>query len=405
MAADEASKRRAALIEQLEREGALHDPTVRAAMLQVPRHRFLPREPLERAYANDAIATKFADGVSISSASQPSIVALMLEQLALAPGMNVLEIGAGTGYNAALLRALVGSMGHVTTVDIDADITDAAREHLASIGCTDVEIVTADGAVGYPPNAPYDRIILTVNAGDIAPPWAAQLKRGGILVLPLSVGAAQFSIAFVKEDGTLRSRSIQPCSFMPLRGAMGRDATGSRSVSPLPDLRLTVSNFALHDAEQIAALLETPPVPRVIPGVRQGWFTALAFALSDPEVRRIFAYVTSDDARYGFVGYGCGVFDTIAGGGSVIRLSDAMDGSADMTTLAYGNPAVTDWLAGVFARWEEQGAPRAQDYTVTAVPSGEPVISSPDASVVALPHWRLVFVAGRAEPSGPLPRG
>ena len=127
---------RAALIAQLEREGALHDPAVRTAMLAVPRHLFLPNEPLERAYANDAIATKFADGVSISSASQPAIVALMLEQLALAPGMNVLEIGAGTGYNAALMRTLVGPGGQVTTVDIDADITDAAREHLAAIGIT-----------------------------------------------------------------------------------------------------------------------------------------------------------------------------------------------------------------------------------------------------------------------------
>src|SRR5947199_5763385 len=138
MAADEAAERRAALIEQLEREGVLRDPGVRAAMLRVPRHCFLPDEPLERAYANDAIATKFADGVSISSASQPSIVTLMLEQLALAPGMHVLEIGAGTGYNAALLRTLVGPTGRVTTVDIDADITYAAREHLASVGCTDV---------------------------------------------------------------------------------------------------------------------------------------------------------------------------------------------------------------------------------------------------------------------------
>src|SRR4051794_15968733 len=107
MEPDEATKLRTALIAQLDREGTLHDATVRAAMLAVPRHVFLPNEPLERSYANDAVATKFADNVSISSASQPSIVALMLEQLALAPGMHVLEIGAGTGYNAALLRTLV----------------------------------------------------------------------------------------------------------------------------------------------------------------------------------------------------------------------------------------------------------------------------------------------------------
>ncbi len=126
MAADDATTRRAALIDELARRDALHDPAVRAALLAVPRDRFLPDEPLERAYADDAIPTKFTpDGTAISSASQPAIVALMLEQLAVAPGMRALEIGAGTGYNAALLRTLVGPTGHVTTIDIDTDITDA----------------------------------------------------------------------------------------------------------------------------------------------------------------------------------------------------------------------------------------------------------------------------------------
>lgn len=394
MEPDEATKLRTALIAQLNREGTLHDATVRAAMLAVPRHVFLPNEPLARAYANDAVATKFADNVSISSASQPSIVALMLEQLALAPGMHVLEIGAGTGYNAALLRTLVGPTGHVTTVDIDADITDSAREHLAALGITDVEIITADGAAGYAPNAPYDRIILTVNAGDIAPAWAAQLKTGGRLVLPLSVGAAQFSIAFEKQDGTLRGGSMQPCGFMPLRGSMGGDATGSRSVSPAPGLRLTLTNASASEADRIAALLNAAPLSRVIPGVRRGWFTALAFALSEPNRQFVSAFITSDDARYGFVGHGYGIFDTAAGSGAIIRLSDTMDGTADVTTLAYGTLQTMEWLAAVFTHWEQQGAPRPQDYTVTAYPAGEPITPPAGASVVALPHWRLVFVAG-----------
>lgn len=395
MKPDEATDRRATLIAQLEREGALHDAAVRAAMLAVPRHAFLPAEPLERAYANDAIPTKIADGVAISSASQPAIVALMLEQLALAPGMNVLEIGAGTGYNAALMRALVGPGGQITTVDIDADITDAAWEHLAATGITDVAVVTADGAAGYAPHAPYDRIILTVNAGDIAPAWAAQLKPGGLLVLPLSVGAAQFSIAFEKRGGTLRSLSMQPCSFMPLRGSMGADGTGNRAISPRPGLRLMISNAAAPEAERIAALLESAPTPRVIPGVRQGWFTALAFALSEPGGRFVSAFVTSDDARYGFVGHGYGIFDLAAGSGAVIRLSDAMDSTADITTLAYGDPATGAWLATVFTHWEQQGAPRPQDYTVTAFPAGELITPPPGASVLRLPHWRLVFTTGK----------
>jgi protein-L-isoaspartate(D-aspartate) O-methyltransferase len=391
MPSDEATARRIGLIAQLERDRVLHDDAVRGAMLAVPRHLFLPNESLERAYANDAVATKFAGDVSISSASQPAIVAEMLEQLALAPGMRVLEIGAGTGYNAALLRTLVGPTGHVTTVDIDEDITDGARRHLAAAGITDVEVITADGAAGYAPNAPYDRVILTVNAGDIAPAWVAQLQSGGILVLPLSIGPAQFSIAFEKEGEALRSRSLQPCGFMPLRGSMGDAATGSRALAPMPGLRLTMTNAAANQAGPIAALLQTPPTLRVIPNVHQGWFSALAFTLSDKTVPYIFAFVSSNDARYGFVGHGYGIFVPGAGGGSVIRLADATDGTVDVATLAYGDPEAAVWLAGVFAAWHARGAPRANQYQITAVPLGATFSPPPGASTVELPHWRLIF--------------
>ncbi|MGI8690885.1 MAG: methyltransferase domain-containing protein [Thermomicrobiales bacterium] len=402
MQPDEATTRRAALIAQLERDGILRDASVRATMLVVPRHTFLPDVSLDRAYANDAVATKFAGDVSISSASQPAMVAEMLEQLALAPGMQVLEIGAGTGYNAALLRTLVGPTGHVTTVDIDADITDAARAHLASVGITDIDIITGDGAAGYAPNAPYDRIILTVNAGDIAPAWFAQLKPGGVLVLPLSVGPAQFSIAFAKADGVLRSRSLQPCSFMPLRGRMGDGAAGSRTNRVAPGLRLMMTNGAAHDADQIAALLEKPPVSRAIAGVQHGWFSALAFALADTRQPRVFAFVSSDDARYGFVGHGYGIFDLAAGGGTIIRLADTMDGTADMMTLIYGDLQTGDWLDRVFAHWETHGAPSAQDYNVTAMPADVPVSASAGDFVVRIPHWQLVFRVGNPNPR-PLP--
>jgi methyltransferase of FxLD system len=398
MATDEATERRTALIAQLERIGVLHDAPVRAAMLAVPRHRFLPNESLERAYANDAVATKFAGTVSISSASQPAMVAEMLEQLALEPGMYVLEIGAGTGYNAALLRALVGPAGRVTTVDIDADITDAARAHLASVGIRDIDVITGDGASGYAPNAPYDRIILTVNAGDIAPAWFAQLKPGGALVLPLSVGPAQFSIAFVKAGGTLRSRSLQPCSFMPLRGSMGDDATGARTVTAAPGLRLTMTNAAAPDAERIAALLETTPVSRASAGIQHGWFSALAFALADTRQARVFAFVASDDARYGFVGHGYGIFDLEAGGGTVIRLADTMDGTADMTTLVYGDARTGAWLDQVFADWAARGVPRVQEYDVTALPADAPVSAPAHGFIVRIPHWQLVFRADVSHP-------
>ncbi len=393
-APDEATARRTALIAQLERDGVLHDATVRDAMLSIPRHAFLPNESLDRAYANDAVATKFAGEVAISSASQPAMVAEMLEQLALEPGMHVLEIGAGTGYNAALLRTLVGPTGRVTAVDIDTDITDAARAHLASVGLTDIDIITGDGAAGYAPNALYDRIILTVNAGDIAPAWFAQLKPGGVLVLPLSIGPAQFSIAFAKEDDELRSRSLHHCGFMPLRGSMGDAATGTRAIAVAPGLRLTMNNASAHNAGRIAALLATPPIPHIASRARHDWFSALAFAVADTTQPRIFAFISSNDVRYGFVGHGYGVFNMVSGGGTVIRLSDTRDGAAEMTTLNYGDTQTAMWLDSVFADWAAHGARRVQEYSITAVPADAPVPATYGEFIVGIPHWQLVFRAG-----------
>src|SRR5258708_24206156 len=98
-------------------------------------------------------------------------MAIMVEQLALQPGDRILEIGAGTGYNAALMAHLVGPKGQVVTVDIDQDTAAAAQAHLATAGADDIRVLCGDGALGYPEAAPYDRIILTAGTWDIAPAW------------------------------------------------------------------------------------------------------------------------------------------------------------------------------------------------------------------------------------------
>src|SRR5580693_5696557 len=113
----------------------IRDERIAAALRDVPRHLFLPHLPPEEAYLDDAIVTKRdADGQAISSSSQPAIMAIMLDQLDLSPGQRVLEIGAGTGYNAALMSHIVGPSGTVVSVDIDSDVAGQARDHLASAG-------------------------------------------------------------------------------------------------------------------------------------------------------------------------------------------------------------------------------------------------------------------------------
>jgi protein-L-isoaspartate(D-aspartate) O-methyltransferase len=148
------------------------------------------------------------------------MVATMLEQLRLPEGGSVLEIGAGTGYNAALLSALVGPSGRVVTIDIDPEVADEARNHLAVAGAANVEVICGDGAQGWPGRAPYDGIVVTAGAADLAPAWASQLGPGGRLVMPLSIRGVQQCVALTPADGHLRSVAVCGCQFMPLTGAM-----------------------------------------------------------------------------------------------------------------------------------------------------------------------------------------
>ena len=223
MAGDPARLQKA-LVDYLLANGTLTRPEVAAAFRRVPRHLFLPDLAFEEAYRDEAIPTKMEAGRAISSSSQPAIMAIMLEQLNVSPGQRVLEIGAGTGYNSALLGWLVGPSGRVVALDIDDDIVAAAQAHLAAAGSTNVDVICADGGNGYAPDAPYDRIILTVAAWDIAPAWYEQLCPGGRLVLPLRVAnGAQKSIAFDKApagiEPRLISQSARDCGFMLLRGS------------------------------------------------------------------------------------------------------------------------------------------------------------------------------------------
>lgn len=205
--------------------------------MAVPRHAFLPEISLEQAYANQSIMLKRqSDGSVISTISQPSMIAQMLEQLALRRGLNVLEIGTATGYNAALLTHIVGE-GRVTSVEMEADLIERAERNLQRIQMRGaVSIVQGDGAAGYAPRASYDRIISTANVYDIPPAWERQLKPSGVLVTPIWLEALQVSAAFRFEPGgTLYSDHNLPCWFVHLRGA---DA--------MPDLSERVGSTSLE---------------------------------------------------------------------------------------------------------------------------------------------------------------
>jgi len=210
------------LIERMKAAGDVHSPAVERAFRSVPRHHFLPGQNWGTAYRDDAIVTHLADGTgeAVSSSSQPTMMAIMLEQLQIEPGMRVLEVGAGTGYNAALLAHLTGDPALVWTVDVAEEFCAEARAHLRAAGIEGVHVESADGWEGWPEASPYDRIIVTANAHDIAPAWRDQLKGGGRLIVPWGApGAPQRCLTFRRDTDRLVMVAQAMCSFMRMRGA------------------------------------------------------------------------------------------------------------------------------------------------------------------------------------------
>jgi protein-L-isoaspartate(D-aspartate) O-methyltransferase len=209
---------RDALVERLRADGKISSSAVEAAFRAVARERFLPAgTPLEIAYGvdNSVVTKRDEHGVSVSAAY---IQARMLEQAELRPGMSVLEIGSG-GLNAALIAEIVGPDGDVISVDIDPDVTDRAARLLDETGYGKrVKVITADAAEGLPGQGPFDAIIVTVGAWDIAPAWTEQLTADGVLVLPLIMNGVTRTIGFRRDGDHLRSTSAEVAGFVPLQG-------------------------------------------------------------------------------------------------------------------------------------------------------------------------------------------
>ncbi len=354
----EAGQLNAALIEKLKTEGFLAAPTIEQAFRSVLRHHFLPGRPWHEVYANEAIVTHRdpEHGMPISSSSEPAAMALMLTQLRVQPGMRVLEIGTGTGYNAALLAELTGNADLVWTLDLDADICEEARLHLMAAGTTGIHILCTDGWNGYPEAAPYDRIIITASAYDLSPAWFAQLREGGRIVLPWSrLTTAQRGMAFLKHGDRLVLADNVYYGFMPMRGEYGQppQLTDESGFAWRSD-RLTAT-----DLTRLSRLVEQPPTVHACPALPEpvDRIDDLLFFIAVQDARTIARQRMVSERE---IEFRIGLADV-----EQSALCLMVNGSPALLQ-SWGDGALADELLQHIQRWVDLGRPTPQRVQLTA---------------------------------------
>lgn len=189
----------------------IHDRRVLAAMRQVPRHELVPEEIRHLAYEDRPLPIGYGQTIS-----QPYIVAFMTQQLRPQPTDRVLEIGTGSGYQAAVLSPLVAE---VFTIEIVAPLAERTRRDLKRLGCNNVQVRAGDGYLGWPEAAPFDAIIVTCAPEAVPQPLIDQLKEGGRMIVPVGpTGGAQTLVRLEKTGGKLRRTDVLAVRFVPMTG-------------------------------------------------------------------------------------------------------------------------------------------------------------------------------------------
>lgn len=375
--------RMAAYVAMLQRSGAVRSPLVERAFRTVRRDRCVaafydpatgtcvpvaqdgpvPEKLLDMIYADATLMTHFdADGQGhMSSSSQPRLMATMLEALDLRPGMQVLEIGAGTGYNAALLAVITGA--EVVTVEASAEVAEEARRSFQRVGAEQVQVVQADGYFGHAAGAPYQRIVATVACAGVPAPWMDQLDAGGVILAPVAHAGVHPLLKVRRDADSAYGQSLQWCDFMR---AIGR----------------------LYDwpADRYLCVESLPAMPRadhrVAPTLDLDTYWAWWFYLGirDPRTTRVpVKGVNPNDGQ-------CALVDPRLGMAFVLR-----DGRVSLD----GDERLVHDVVRYRQEWEDLGRPAIPDWSCDLAPTG-----TERACLYAPSRWRL-----RARPLADLLEG
>ena len=396
----------AAMVDQLVADhmekGLVMRPEVEAALRSVPRHLFTPDAALTEAYrADQAVVTKRIGDEAVSSVSAPWLIAEMLGQAADAvdgglAGRHVLEIGSG-GYNAALLRELVGPEGSVTTVDIDREVTDRATACLTAAGYDDVAVVCADAEQPVNPGRTYDLIIVTVGAWDISPAWTAQLAENGTLVVPLRTFGMTRSWAMRRTSDRLVSHSQRLCGFVSMQGAGAHQV---RYVDIADGVHLRLDEDQQVDRRVVGELLAQPQTqawagvslpPRTVLADLDLW---LASRITD--AGQLFVVLTAQqeavDSGVVAPAWRFGTPAALNNGAfcyrSTLRWND--DDMFDLGACAHGPDAASaaGRMVGQIRAWLDSGSPSP---VLHVLPTGTPDGDLPAGTVLDKRHSRFVL--------------
>lgn len=201
------------MIDNQLRQNGIYDSRVLEAMASVPRHRFVPEGLRHAAYADTPLPIGFGQTIS-----QPLMVAIMLQAAELEWHERVLDIGTGSGYQAALLSRLVHE---VVTIEIVPELADQARSTLAGLGARNVTVIAGDGSLGWPASAPYNAILVAAGAPAVPEPLVEQLTDGGRLIIPVGGRHSQMLQRIVKTAEGVHTEDLDLCAFVPLVGKYG----------------------------------------------------------------------------------------------------------------------------------------------------------------------------------------
>ena len=208
-------QQRKQLVDHLKKEGRIYSKKVEEAFLSIPREYFIPDSLKTEAYIDTPLSIGYGQTISA-----PHMVAIMVEALDLKPGYNVLEIGSGSGYHAAITSYLVSPNGHVFTIERLSKLADFAKRNLERAGITNVTIEIGDGSQGLEKYAPYDRIYVTCSAPDIPSSLIEQLKDPGKLLIP--VGRVYSNLELIdKKNNKIYKKNLGGCAFVPMIGKNG----------------------------------------------------------------------------------------------------------------------------------------------------------------------------------------